>query len=225
MARKKTVKSETTTQNTLSAAEETVLKGIEEYMSINIPGIGDFKVRHYLDFATKQSLVSQVEMMYWPTGEYDPVFGQAARDMLVFSAFTDMSFGNDVSAFCAFQNSAEYEAFLHWMPSDYHVLMLLIDQKHQELLARHNTPVALERVCDTVTSVLKDLDQLLTNVQSMMETTVKENGGKKISMQDMLLAMKGLAKKDEQAIATAVLDYQTEKAKLDRQDEAAAKHE
>ena len=47
MARKKTVKSETTTQNTLSAAEETMLKGIEEYVSINIPGIGDFKVRHY----------------------------------------------------------------------------------------------------------------------------------------------------------------------------------
>lgn len=181
-------------------------------------GVCEIHIKPYLDFATREGLIQNIEAMYFPDGTYNKNYGDAVLEFVLFQLYTGIDFGGDIEKFDQFANGNIYKrtpAFsnLYFTEEYYSIKETIWEIVHYIL---HVGSVDTEQqmfyknfneLFDAIKTLLDTVDGSLSK---MVESVQSESG---VTLSEMLSALKDMNAKDEKKIVKAVLDFQEEKAK------------
>lgn len=173
-------------------------------------------IKPHVDFASRSAIMDNLESIYFPSGVYDPLYGDALLEYIIMQVYTDLEFSNDFDAFDNFRytHGDIFREITTNMPYEVTELRLTIHNMLGVLLKEHIMPDVQKKFYENATSFfngLRGLEESLVNVLNTAETALHDINAE--DMKELVSAMSFAGKTDETRVARAILDFQKEKEK------------
>ena len=176
----------------------------------------EVNIKRHVDFSTRSAIMDNIENIYFPSGVYDPHYGDELLDFLIIQVYTDLEFANDFEAFDGFIGNAPdvFSDIMNNIPFEATALRQSVKQVVDKLITEHSIHPAQAMFYADASSLLDSLrgvSNALINVLNSAEKSMGSMGTE--DMKELISAMNFAGKADEGRVAKAVLDFQREKEK------------
>lgn len=173
-------------------------------------------IKSHVDFSSRTAIMENIESIYFPSGAYDPLYGDALLEYIIMQVYTDLEFANDFDAFDNFRytHGDIFREITTNMPYEVTELRLTIHNMLGVLLKEYMMPDAQRKFYENATSFfngLRGLEESLVKVLNTAETAMHDISAE--DMKELVSAMSFAGKSDETRVARAILDFQKEKEK------------
>lgn len=173
-------------------------------------------IKPHVDFAARSAIMDNIESIYFPSGVYDPLYGDALLEYVIMQVYTDLEFANDFEAFDNFRytHGDIFREITTNMPYEVTELRLTIHNVLGVLLKEHIMPDMQKKFYEKSSSLfdaLHVLEESLLSVLNTAESTMHDISTE--DMKELVAAMSFAGKTDETRVARAILDFQKEKEK------------
>lgn len=172
------------------------------------------------------AVMKQIVGAYFQEGSFDPYFGRLIIEMVVFSAFTSIDFGNNVDTYKDFR-----AAYCHcpvgvecdiWdiIPEEGKNFLAAVDFKVEQLCKMYFSPVELSQLMTAGREFIEKAESSLDTIEHTLQAFADSGNADGVSLQDAVDALKSAGKIRERDVAKSVLDFQIEKAKKEAEKQA-----
>lgn len=209
-ARKKVVKAEEVTQETPVQAEK--LREVVLYT-----GESEYKimVRDHIPALERTLLMGKVESLYFIGDDYDPAYGDLSTLFILARMYTDQTFDDDIDVFEKFATETCLQEHL---PSEAIELFGYVQEKVDFLVKKKAIPDEEIEMYKSITAATRGITAVMTSITEYLNQAEKAfEGEDKASFNEIASLLRTLGKHDEKKIVDAIIDYQAEKAKRNRE--------
>ena len=176
----------------------------------------EVNIKRHVDFSTRSAIMDNIENIYFPSGVYDPYYGDELLDFLIIQVYTDLEFANDFEAFDEFIGNAPdtFSYIMDNIPFEATALRQSVKQVVDKLITEHSIHPAQAMFYADASSLLDSLRGVSNALINVLNSAEKSIGSMGIEdMKELISAMNFAGKADEGRVAKAVLDFQREKEK------------
>ena len=208
-ARKKVVKGEEVTQKTPIQAEklrEVVLHAGETEYKI--------MVRDHIPALERTLLMGKVESLYFIGDDY-PAYGDLSTLFILARMYTDQTFDDDIDVFEKFATETCLQEHL---PSEAIELFGYVQENVDFLVKKKAVPDEEIEMYKSITAATRGITAAMTSITEYLNQAERAfEGEDKASFNEIASLLRTLGKHDEKKIVDAIIDYQAEKAKRNRE--------
>ena len=209
-ARKKVVKAEEVTQETPVQVEklrEVILRAGETEYKI--------MVRDHIPALERTLLMGKVENLYFIGGDYDPAYGDLSTLFILARMYTDQTFDDDIDVFEKFATETCLQEHL---PAEAIELFGYVQEKVDFLVKKKAVPDEEIEMYKSITAATRGITAAMTSIAEYLNQAERAfEGEDKASFNEIASLLRTLGKHDEKKIVDAIIDYQAEKAKRNRE--------
>lgn len=209
-ARKKVVKAEEVTQETPVQVEklrEVILRAGETEYKI--------MVRDHIPALERTLLMGKVESLYFIGDDYDPAYGDLSTLFILARMYTDQTFDDDIDVFEKFATETCLQEHL---PTEAIELFGYVQEKVDFLVKKKAVPDEEIEMYKSITAATRGITAAMTSITEYLNQAERAFGGEdKASFNEIASLLRTLGKHDEKKIVDAIIDYQAEKAKRNRE--------
>lgn len=224
MARKVTKKMADSVDARFQKLAEEHASSEKEYLVHCFDDTITIKIKESIPAQEIQSILDEVETMFYANENYTPFFGQWVLYMLLFNAYSGMPF-TDINTFRWFCNNAyvkdegteddPYVTVLNEiMPREFWDVVSTAYDIAASCQRKYMIPEEERLLLSSFADLVGGLNTTLANLEVYFNKASEQlqmEGN--TQAKDILEAMRMISQKDEKKIAEAVMDFQKEKAK------------